>query len=90
MQNLDLIPKRETPVPGTGSFSKQTPDSSSVSSIAYDAKTAVFTIVFKRGNATYDYKGVSQKDATAAYNSHSYGALSHNELRAYTGVKREI
>lgn len=90
MENLNLTPKKETPIPGTGSFKKDMPDSSSVESIAYDSKTSVFTIVFKRGNATYDYYNVSQKDATAAFNSHSYGALAHNELRAYKGTKREI
>lgn len=85
---METKPQVDTqPVPGTGSYKKDTPASSSVKSIEYNALHQKFTIVFKKG-ATYDYAGVTQKDATAAYHSNSYGALTHNELMAYKGVKR--
>lgn len=86
MENVK--PQVETmPVPGTGSFKKATPDSSSVNQIEYDALKQKFSITFKNGT-TYDYAGVTQKDATAAYNAKSAGTIARNELGAYKGVKR--
>ena len=83
--NMENQKNKVTLVPGTGSFKKETPDSSQVKSIEYDAKTKVFTINFK--TSSYNYYGVSQEDATAAYNSKSFGALPRNELAGYKGVK---
>lgn len=73
--------------PKDGSFTQEIKSSSSVESIAYASLTKRFTIHFRNGN-TYDYEGVSQKDADIARKSDKMGNLSRNELKAYTGVKR--
>lgn len=73
--------------PTAGSFKKNTPDSSSVESMEYNAETKAFTITFKRGGI-YDYANVTPKDAYRAQHSPSAGAIPRNELSAYNGVKR--
>jgi hypothetical protein len=72
----------------TGSFKKETPESSSVKSIEYNADTKIFTTTFKKDNAVYDYNGVTPQDAYNALHSKSHGALAFKELKAYKGVKR--
>lgn len=71
------------------SLKKQTPTSSSVEQIEYNAVTSVFSITFKKSMATYDYLGVTPEDALKAYNSPHYGSLATKELKEYKGIKRE-
>lgn len=71
------------------SFTKLTPESTSVAKIAYNAETAVFSITFKTNGSVYDYRGVSHEDALKAWNSDSMGKLPRVELSAYKGVRRD-
>lgn len=81
--------KPATQSPGLGeSYTKSTPNSSSVDKIVYDSKTRVLSITFKRANATYDYNGVTPEVALAVWKSDSPGNAARNELSAYKGVKR--
>lgn len=70
------------------SFSKPTPESSSVSKIEYNEHTQVLSLTFKSNGSIYDYPGVTKEDAAAALASKSYGSLARNELKAYKGEKR--
>ena len=70
------------------SFTKDTPESSNVQSIAYDADTLVFSLTFKKSLKTYEYEGVTHEDALKALNSPSYGKLPNVELKDYKGVEK--
>ena len=72
---------------GVLSFKQETPESSSVSSMEYDAKSKTFTLHFKNGSA-YDYFNVSQQTAEKCKTSPSVGALPRNELKGYEYKKR--
>ena len=76
----------ETPLK---SFKEETPESSSVSSIAWDSETKIFSITFKSNGSTYEYAGVTADDALSALHSKSYGRLAKVELKAYKGAKKE-
>lgn len=85
---METKPKT-TKAPELGSsFSKLTPESTSVAKIEYNAETKIFSITFKTNGAVYDYPDVTQEDALKAWNSDSYGKLPRVELAAYKGAKR--
>ena len=70
-----------------GSFSKETPESSQVNRIAYDADDKKFTIWFKNG--VYDYFDVPQRVADKCYDAPSMGVLGRTELKSFIYKKRE-
>ena len=66
---------------------KQTPESSQISSIGYDADTKIFEIVYKSNQSKYHYKDVSPNLWVEAQNCESIGKFCGAHIKSHKFTK---